>query len=744
MADKKIFLNSGVHKADNPQSTHDLSHANHLTCQIGKLIPVLCQEMAGGSYVNIKPNMDWDLMPMVFPLQSRVTAHLSVFSVPMRILMKNFTDFISGVGDHVMPYIQRKEWVNQGSLADYMGLPTNHVDYTSTTVQFNGRLLGRMNTQTFNNFLQNPIHENFSISDIANATLAPYVLEFRLDGAKTIDSDTVSFFLNTQSLLLNGSAAFVVRFNRPRVTYKILSTTYNSSSQSLVDVDGNSFTGRRVTFTDLNSTVLNIINSQIDRYEDMRFYVLLSSSTNAPMFPVDGSGLLGTASLKEPSNDYDISLSETLRHRYVGYMQYVSNVYFFGVKDPFDYHSDTGKIPIPVNALPFRAYEFIYNYYFRNRQIDPFKIDGVEQANNFLTFDGDGADFKTPVDLKNCLYEYDFLTTCLKNPQLGNAPLVGVTTNDEDFETTLRLVPRTADDQPDYENAYDVGVQFNKETGAAVAVSNYSEVADKTSVQRLTELIKYGISINDLRNVSAFQRYLEKMQRTASQYENFMLEFYGMRPPTGENFPVYQGGYERTISISKVQSQAPSVDSQGNNLPLGYFAGTGSHRDNGDAPNFRFFLSEPSYVIALVWFSVTPIYSQLLPKHFLKNDKLDFFNPIFNNIGPQPVYKKEIAPLQLTDETLDDVFGYQRPWYEYIQSVDECHGEFRSSMRDYLMQRFFFTVPDLDKSFIEVREEDISNVFSYQIADDKIFGCIYFDEKVTNQVAKVSIPKIMV
>lgn len=46
----------------------------------------------------------------------------------------------------------------------------------------------------------------------------------------------------------------------------------------------------------------------------------------------------------------------------------------------------------PVNALPFRCYESIYNSFYRDNRNNPFMIDGVEEFNKYVTNDGDGLD----------------------------------------------------------------------------------------------------------------------------------------------------------------------------------------------------------------------------------------------------------------------------------------------------------------------------------------------------------------
>ena len=75
-------------------------------------------------------------------------------------------------------------------------------------------------------------------------------------------------------------------------------------------------------------------------------------------------------------------------------------------------------------AYRFRAYEFVYNAYYRDIRNNPFVVNGRPVYNKWLPTMKGGAD-RTPYKLHQCNWERDFLTTAVPNPQQGaNAPLV--------------------------------------------------------------------------------------------------------------------------------------------------------------------------------------------------------------------------------------------------------------------------------------------------------------------------------
>ncbi len=65
-----------------------------------------------------------------------------------------------------------------------------------------------------------------------------------------------------------------------------------------------------------------------------------------------------------------------------------------------------------------------------------------------------------------------------------------------------------------------------------------------------------------------------------------------------------------------------------------------------------------------------------------RKDREDFYDPIFANIGEQPILNKEIFA-QGTDKD-SETFGYQEPWAEYRYKPNRVSGKFRSKAKDPL------------------------------------------------------------
>ena len=398
---------------------------------------------------------------------------------------------------------------------------------------------------------------------------------------------------------------------------------------------------------------------------------------------------------------------------------------------------------LKISALPFRAYESIYNCFYRNQQNDPFVLNGVEEYNKWITTNEGGED-STPYDFFYRNWEMDFLTSATQSPQQGDiTPLVGVSsTGDFTFQNS---------DGTQYTVHPVIGEDGNTLTG----IDSYDGTPENnTGIRRLMDMISYGISINDFRNVNALQRWLETNLRRGYRYRDQIKSHFDVDVHYNElDMPEFIGGMSEPVIINQI-NQSMDLSSltghQGFSDVLGSYAGQASilAQSQHDVSQY---CDEHGFIIGILSVSPVPNYSQLLPKMFTKDNVLDYYFPEFGHIGNQPITYREVCPLQLyaemaSDETLsfEKVFGYQRAWYDLIQSVDEVHGDFRLSLRDYLVNRVFNSIPELGHDFLFVDPDQINDIFSVAESDneDHILGQVYFDISCQREIPKFGIPRL--
>jgi len=111
------------------RSVFDLSHERKLSMDMGKLVPILCEEVLPGDTFKAKTDMLIRISPMLAPVYHRINAFTHYFFVPSRLLQTNWEQFITGgatgTDSTVIPTVTSGEGGQaDGTLWDYFGLPT--------------------------------------------------------------------------------------------------------------------------------------------------------------------------------------------------------------------------------------------------------------------------------------------------------------------------------------------------------------------------------------------------------------------------------------------------------------------------------------------------------------------------------------------------------------------------------------------------------------------------------------------
>lgn len=111
-------------------STFDLSHQKKMSAEMGKLVPIMCMETVPGDSFSISTSQLLRFAPMLAPIMHQVTVYQHFFFVPNRLIYQNWEPFITGGEDgydtSIPPTITMPNNLTEGSVADYLGLPTDN------------------------------------------------------------------------------------------------------------------------------------------------------------------------------------------------------------------------------------------------------------------------------------------------------------------------------------------------------------------------------------------------------------------------------------------------------------------------------------------------------------------------------------------------------------------------------------------------------------------------------------------
>lgn len=383
----------------------------------------------------------------------------------------------------------------------------------------------------------------------------------------------------------------------------------------------------------------------------------------------------------------------------------------------------TGVDDITVSAFPMRAYASIYNNFYADEQLNtPVALSTAP-----------GPDTTTSQVLLSGAWEKDYFTKARPSPQLGPAVTIPLTGN-----APVVLASGTA-----------AARMVNASTGAPLTggngslrydtVPNNSQLMDssgtvpgKINPNGTLEADLSGVSavnINDLREASAIQRWLEKTNRSGARYTEWLRSFFGVRPQDSRlQLPEYLGGGLVTIQFSEVLQTAEGTD------PVGELRGHGIAA--GKSNRFKFMAPEHGIVMSLVCIRPKTMYSQGIRRPWLYNSKFDFPNPLFANLGDQEVYDQELYAQPNNPTT---IFGYTPRFEEARYIPNTISGEFRSTLNFWHFARNFSSLPALNGSFVTSNPTD--EPFA---TDADQFQCRFIHSiKAKRCLPKTSNPRLM-
>lgn len=360
----------------------------------------------------------------------------------------------------------------------------------------------------------------------------------------------------------------------------------------------------------------------------------------------------------------------------------------FTAKELADYLGvPPGVASTEIGALPVRAYNLIFNEYYRDQDL---------QTERAVPVTG-GADASSPLTLADICWEKDYFTMARPWPQKGPditlplgtvAPVVGIGKSNANFVNDGAAVRETGGGTPTYvsgaivDNATaDRLFYVEEDPDNAGFPGIYADLSTATAV-----------NVNDVRRAFALQRFAEARAQYGSNYVDY-LAYLGIRSSDARlQRPEYLGGGKQTIAFSEVLQTGPDTSDEGVADLKGH--GIAAMRSR----RYRRFFEEHGVVLTLMSVRPKTMYVSGLPREFSKRTKEDYFQKELELIGQQEVYNRE---LYTADSAPGDVFGYNDRYAEYRHIQSGVAGEFRNStMYDWHLGRIFGSDVTLNSAFV--------------------------------------------
>jgi len=345
-----------------------------------------------------------------------------------------------------------------------------------------------------------------------------------------------------------------------------------------------------------------------------------------------------------------------------------------------------------INALPFAAYQAIYNEYYRDQNLIP-EVDYHLQ-------DGDNDALPGIYQLRRRAWQHDYFTACLPFAQKGaqvDIPLVN--------EGLLPLVYN--------EPSPNASSDITANNDGPFTVQNLNTTDFPTSGLAVNVQAQAN-SITDLRRAFKLQEWLEIQARGGTRYtEQIRAQFNVVSSDARLQRPEYITGIKTAVVISEVLNTTGTEE-----LPQANMAGHGIAAISGKYG--RYFCEEHGYILGIMSIMPDTAYQQGIPKHFLKtSDQFEYYWPSFAHIGEQAVQNREVKADHA--EPLE-TFGYIPRYAEYKFIQNRVAGQFKTSLNTWHAGRIFDTDPALNEEFIEcnpttrifaVTNEAIDNMYCH-------------------------------
>lgn len=420
-----------------------------------------------------------------------------------------------------------------------------------------------------------------------------------------------------------------------------------------------------------------------------------------------------------------------------------------------DYFGIPTKVDgISISHMPFRAYAAVWNAFFRDENLkEPIFINDDETTLTGKNVDAN-YDYTTYTQLgaapAKVAKRSDYFTKALPEPQKADdifipigesAPIIGT----NNVGTGATLATGLVDEQVEFFRGSTQNDQFFRDVKTETAMPTGSSIGLAADLSNAL-----GVSVLQLRQCVALQRFAELQARSGSRYIETLASVFGVKSSDARlQRPEYIGGKSFPISMAQVVANTAAT-----NQSMGNVGGISQTIIN-DYIGTKGFEEHGTLLILGCVRIRSHTYQNGIHRMFTRKAQVDFYNRAYDHIGEFKVRNDEIYAQgsSVTDpntgKPMDELpFGYQPAYEDMRLGRSIVTGEMRSnataSLDAWHYADDYSQLPTLSSDWIDEDKANVDRTLTINSSvSNQIFGDFLFETEWTRGMSMYGTPGFM-